>query len=260
MFLPTTIATALSLAATLSVAADVPLAPGTSAPSALVNTAPTAANDSFSTNLGVTLTVNAASGVLANDSDAENDTLLASIVTQPSHGTVTLQADGSFSYIPAAGYFGADSFTYKVNDGSLDSAPATVNLSVIRPLRLQGFGNPIEEASTGIVNVAKAGRIIPLKFRVTDANQNGVFLPELVVDGTLTSTTAAGAVTDEVEFYAAGESGLLYVGNGYYQVNWLTNREWANSMRLLTLSFDAAYNSFATTTSGDLQAKFSFRR
>lgn len=256
MFLPTSIATALSLAASLAIP-EVVIGAGSAGS---LNTAPVAANDSFSTNLGATLTVGAASGVLANDLDAENDTLVASILTQPAHGTVTLQADGSFTYVPAVGYFGADSFTYKVNDGSLDSAPATVSLSVIRPLRLQGFGTPIEEASSGIVNLAKAGRIIPLKFRITDANQNGVFLPELVVDGTLTNTSAAGAPTDEVEFYAAGESGLLYMGNGYYQVNWLTYREWTNSTRLLTLSFDAAYNSFAKIAGGDLQARFTFRR
>src|SRR5439155_14481537 len=48
----------------------------------------------------------------------------------PSHGAVTLSADGSFSYIPATGYTGSDSFTYKANDGSLDSNVATVSITV----------------------------------------------------------------------------------------------------------------------------------
>ena len=37
-----------------------------------------------------------------------------------SNGTLTLNADGSFTYTPAANYNGADSFTYKVNDGLAD--------------------------------------------------------------------------------------------------------------------------------------------
>ena len=42
------------------------------------------------------------------------------LVDDPAHGTVILNADGGFTYTPAANYHGADSFTYKVNDGSLD--------------------------------------------------------------------------------------------------------------------------------------------
>ena len=52
------------------------------------------------------------------------------LVADPSHGTLTLNTNGSFSYTPTAGYDGPDSFTYKVNDGSLDSDVATVNLTV----------------------------------------------------------------------------------------------------------------------------------
>ena len=44
----------------------------------------------------------------------------------PAHGTLTLNADGSFTYTPAANYNGTDSFTYKANDGSADSNAATV--------------------------------------------------------------------------------------------------------------------------------------
>jgi hypothetical protein len=47
-----------------------------------------------------------------------------------SHGTLTLNADGSFTYTPAAGYSGSDSFTYVANDGTVDSSIATVNLTI----------------------------------------------------------------------------------------------------------------------------------
>src|SRR5262249_43150971 len=48
----------------------------------------------------------------------------------PAHGSLTLNADGSFSYTPAANYNGPDSFTYQASDGSL-TASATVNITVI---------------------------------------------------------------------------------------------------------------------------------
>jgi len=49
--------------------------------------------------------------VLANDTDADGDPLTAVLVTSAMHGTLALNADGSFSYTPAAGFSGADSFT-----------------------------------------------------------------------------------------------------------------------------------------------------
>src|SRR5207248_1125820 len=66
-----------------------------------VNHPPVANNDSYATNEDTTLTV-AAPGVLANDSDADGDPLTAVLVSGPSHGTLTLASDGSFSYMPAA--------------------------------------------------------------------------------------------------------------------------------------------------------------
>lgn len=71
-----------------------------------------------------------APGVLGNDTDADGNALMAELVSGPSHGTITLDADGSFTYTPAADYAGTDSFTYRATDGTLFSAPATVTLTV----------------------------------------------------------------------------------------------------------------------------------
>jgi RHS repeat-associated protein len=95
-----------------------------------VNDPPVAGNDSFTTNEDTALVVSAPQGVLANDSDVDSATLTALLVGGPSHGTVVLNADGSFTYTPAANFNGTDSFTYKANDGELDSAVATVSLSI----------------------------------------------------------------------------------------------------------------------------------
>ena len=69
-------------------------------------------NDSYTTAEGKPLSV-AAPGVLANDTAAGGATLTAVLVTGPAHGTLTLNPDGSFTYTPAAGFSGSDSFTYQ---------------------------------------------------------------------------------------------------------------------------------------------------
>jgi VCBS repeat-containing protein len=94
-----------------------------------VNDAPTAAADEFSTDEDTSLHVDA-SGVLSNDSDPEGDTLTAALVSGPANGTLTLNADGSFDYVPGANFNGDDSFVYTASDGSLASNEATVTITV----------------------------------------------------------------------------------------------------------------------------------
>src|SRR5262249_49927830 len=69
-------------------------------------------------------------GVLGNDSDPDGDALTAVLANGPANGTLTLNADGSFTYTPNAGFAGSDSFTYRANDGAASSSPATVNITV----------------------------------------------------------------------------------------------------------------------------------
>jgi hypothetical protein len=92
------------------------------------NTPPVAHADTFQAIGNVTVPV-AAPGVLANDTDGEGNTLSAVPGTFPTAqgGTVTINADGSFSYLSAAGFTGQDSFEYTVTDG-IDSATATVTV------------------------------------------------------------------------------------------------------------------------------------
>ena len=98
--------------------------------SAPANTAPVAVNDAYATPLNTPLVVAAATGVLDNDTDADNDTLTAAKVTDPANGTVTLNPNGGFTYTPTAGYSGPDSFTYRANDGTVNSNIATVTITV----------------------------------------------------------------------------------------------------------------------------------
>src|SRR5207244_6774953 len=96
-----------------------------------VNDAPVAVADSYSTNEDTALTV-AAPRVLGNDSDVDSASITAVLVAGPSNGTLTLNPNGSFSYTPAGNYNGADSFTYKANDGSLETRGANVWTTVTR--------------------------------------------------------------------------------------------------------------------------------
>ena len=93
------------------------------------NDGPTAAGEAYTTAEDTALTV-AALGVLGNDSDPDGDPLTAVLVTGPGHGTLALNANGSFTYSPAANFTGSDSFTYRASDGSFDSNPATVTIIV----------------------------------------------------------------------------------------------------------------------------------
>ena len=69
-------------------------------------------------------------GVLTNDKETSRGQLQAELVDAPENGQVQLAPDGSFVYMPAEGFLGADSFTYKATDGSYESQPTTVDIDV----------------------------------------------------------------------------------------------------------------------------------
>jgi len=92
-----------------------------------LNVAPVAQGDTYYVAKGGVLTVYAP-GVLANDTDADGDPLTAILVSGPDKGTLTFNSNGSFTYTPNNP--GQSFFTYKANDGRLDSDTVTVNLNV----------------------------------------------------------------------------------------------------------------------------------
>lgn len=96
----------------------------------LLNQVPVAVADTYTTTQETALTV-AAPGVLANDFDGDGDSLTAVLDTDVTHGTLSLNADGSFVYTPTVGFVGADSFTYYASDGTDDSNIVTVTITVI---------------------------------------------------------------------------------------------------------------------------------
>lgn len=129
------------------------------------NSQPTAGNDSYSTNQDVSIVVNAP-GVLGNDSDPDSQPITAHLVRPPWNGTLTLNSDGSFTYIPNASYQGADSFTYRACDNQgAASTLATVDITVLPvgdtigtclvgdgrlDIRLDEYGSTYADFNTGL--------------------------------------------------------------------------------------------------------------
>ena len=90
-----------------------------------------AMNDVFHTGIDQPLDVSSP-GVLANDTGMVGMPMSAQLFSGPAHGDLTFNADGSFSYLPNAGFEGMDSFVYTADDGDANSllAAVTINVSV----------------------------------------------------------------------------------------------------------------------------------
>jgi hypothetical protein len=97
------------------------------------------------------LTVSASNGLLNQVTDAENDALTVVAQTPPSHGTLTLNTDGSFTYVPTTITWPGDSFTYAARDQDGLSNIATVTLLLPRPHKDPGGGK-----SSGSLSIRSA--------------------------------------------------------------------------------------------------------
>ncbi|NOX56798.1 MAG: tandem-95 repeat protein, partial [Planctomycetes bacterium] len=95
----------------------------------VANKPPIARDDAFVIGEDTTLTVQTP-GVLANDGDVAADPLTAQLATGPTHGNVTLNANGAFVYVPNPDFNGTDSFAYQVADDDGATATATVTVTV----------------------------------------------------------------------------------------------------------------------------------
>ena len=93
-----------------------------------VNDPPQAEPDSYSTGINIVLSIQPP-GVLANDFDADGDSLTAILVTNPSHGSLSFKTDGSFTYTPYDDFSESDSFMYKAQSGSDNSTAVSVMLT-----------------------------------------------------------------------------------------------------------------------------------
>ncbi|MGQ7245699.1 Ig-like domain-containing protein, partial [Salinicola sp. V024] len=189
------------------------------------NDAPVAVADTGSTGENATLNVNAAQGVLANDSDVDGGILSVSSVngvtgsvgqaiTGSNGGTFTLNADGSYSFNPgsafdrlAAGQTDTTKVSYTVNDGQGGTATSTLTVTVTgtndAPVAVADTGSTGENAT---LNVAAA---------------QGVLANDSDVDGGTLSVSAVNGVSGSVGRSIAGSNGGTFTLNadGSYSFN-----------------------------------------
>ncbi|MBI5069289.1 MAG: tandem-95 repeat protein [Deltaproteobacteria bacterium] len=171
---------ALSAAATATLTVTPPPAPPSAAPDAYAG-----AEDSA---LAV-----AAPGVLANDSDPAGRSLGAVLVSGPAHGTLTLSADGSFTYRPAANWNSSDAFSYQAWNGLAASAAATVTLTVA----------PVNDPPVAADDVASTARNTSVVIRVVanDTDVDGTVAPATVTIVTAPRYGKATARSDGTVLY-----------------------------------------------------------
>jgi hypothetical protein len=113
----------------------------------------------------VALVVTPEQGVLANDREVDQQPLVASLFAPPTHGSLNLHADGSFTYTPEPTFGGQDRFTYQVSDGNLLSPETTVLIDV-----LYGWQNPLHPVD---INGDGYASPIDLLLIVNDQARNG---------------------------------------------------------------------------------------
>ncbi|MFN9941021.1 MAG: Ig-like domain-containing protein, partial [bacterium] len=96
------------------------------------NTKPIALPEQFETDASTKLQV-VSPTILSNDYDPDGTSLSAILVSGPSRGSLSLQSDGRFTYDPDPSFLGAVSFVYVASDGSLNSDPQSVTITVTAP-------------------------------------------------------------------------------------------------------------------------------
>ncbi len=175
-----------------------------------VNHAPVAVNDSYAPTINKVFSV-PAPGVLANDTDADNNQLTVALIGPgTTNGTLVLNPDGSFVYTPNQGFSGTDSFQYQANDGQ-----STKNLSNVATVTLTMGPNVAPVASNATVQGTEN---VPSSSTLTATDANFDTLTYAIVtppsSGTLTAFNAAtGAFTYTPNQFFHGTDSFTFKAN-----------------------------------------------
>jgi len=208
----------------------------------LINEPPIASDQNLTT------PENTSVSILLTATDSDEDPLTFIIHSFPSQGTLSGTAP-DITYSPNADYVGMDSFTFTVNDGKTNSNVATISIVITPQAELynfEGFFSPINNLP--VLNNAKAGQAVPVKWRLTDGNGMPIADPASFTSFTsyiISCDSLSDTSTNAVDEYATGSSGLQYLENGNWQFNWKTSKAYAGQCRtiILNLSDGSSYNA-----------------
>lgn len=145
-----------------------------------LNAPPVAVDDAYATDEDVAVTSN----VTANDSDPDGDVVTASLVSGTSNGVLVFNPDGSFTYTPAPNWFGVDSFSYLLNDGTVNGNTATVTISIAPkndlPVCLAAAPSvsQIWPPNHKLVNVTIGGVVDPVEGSAITINVDSIYQDE----------------------------------------------------------------------------------
>jgi len=180
-----------------------------------VNDPPVAMDDAYNVEEDGEL-VSSAPGVLGNDYDYDGDGLTAELANGTTNGTLSLNADGSFTYSPNANYYGPDSFTYQAYDGQEYSNTATVSITV----------NPVDDPIEFIDEYPDVDAIVGQLYNFTAATEEldddfidfyvdfgtADFLSVTVINDGSSDGYDGIFDVDTVEYLISGTPGLQHVG------------------------------------------------
>ncbi|MEL1223855.1 MAG: Ig-like domain-containing protein, partial [Candidatus Neomarinimicrobiota bacterium] len=137
--------------------------------------------------------------------DVDNDALTYTIVNQPENGTLTFISDSEIRYEPAANYNGLDEFSWKVNDGTVDSNTSTINIEVISvndsPTTDGGktYSTPYDTA----LDIVLSGEDVDgdnLTFSVTETSTSGSATIEISNNIATITPTTTNSVNTKISF------------------------------------------------------------
>ena len=123
--------------------------------------------------------------------------------------------------------------TAKLTIGGVNGTFSVTTVAIV----FSGFFSPIDNLP--IVNAAKSGQAVPVKWRVTDADGMPISDPasfKTVSSYPVSCSNFTGDPVSSVEEYASGSSGLQYSGDGYWQFNWKTAKTYAGQCRTMVLT------------------------
>jgi hypothetical protein len=195
---------------------------------------PVALADGYTVPINQSLVIDAAKGALVNDSDPKQLLLTSALVTGPSHGSLTFNTDGSFTYVPTANFAGVDQFVYAADNGTRASAWTIVTLVVIDETSLNTVSSRL--FMEAMINASSA-----------PAKVTGL-LAQMNADGSFAGFDYSGTTDTSADDYVTHANNLATLARAYQYNN--ASNTWYQNSRLLE-KLVTSFTYLAITAAGD---------